>query len=175
MAKKSNCYYHPDVETRLQCAECGKFICPKCVINAPVGYKCKECAKQKDEFKKEKIAPVYAYGIALATGSLLGLIIGTLKGFGFLVYWSSCYLLGYALARIITYFLGYSYNPKKIALSGLITFVCIALNPIKLILLATQTNVFYSVLLLITFSFSSMYNVIGVIVATWAGSRHIKF
>ena len=39
------CAYHPDVETNLRCGKCGKPICPKCLVQTPVGAKCPDCAK----------------------------------------------------------------------------------------------------------------------------------
>ena len=39
------CYWHSDVETGLSCSRCGKHICPQCMVQAPVGIRCKECGK----------------------------------------------------------------------------------------------------------------------------------
>jgi len=39
------CAYHPDVETNLRCGKCGKPICPKCMVQTPVGARCPDCAK----------------------------------------------------------------------------------------------------------------------------------
>lgn len=39
------CATHPDVETGLTCNRCGKPICPKCLIQTPVGARCRDCAK----------------------------------------------------------------------------------------------------------------------------------
>jgi membrane associated rhomboid family serine protease len=38
------CYRHPDRETRLGCAACGRPICTECANETPVGFKCPECA-----------------------------------------------------------------------------------------------------------------------------------
>lgn len=40
-----NCATHHEVETRLTCASCSKPICPRCMIQTPVGIKCKDCAR----------------------------------------------------------------------------------------------------------------------------------
>jgi membrane associated rhomboid family serine protease len=34
------CYRHPDRETRVTCSECGRPICPDCMVFAPVGIRC---------------------------------------------------------------------------------------------------------------------------------------
>ena len=38
------CPRHSDVETNLRCARCEDPICPKCMVYAPVGSKCPDCA-----------------------------------------------------------------------------------------------------------------------------------
>ena len=39
------CATHPDVETNLRCGKCDKPICPKCMVQTPVGARCPDCAK----------------------------------------------------------------------------------------------------------------------------------
>ena len=36
----------PRVETALSCASCGTPICPDCMVQTPVGIKCRNCARQ---------------------------------------------------------------------------------------------------------------------------------
>jgi membrane associated rhomboid family serine protease len=38
------CYRHPRNETAVTCSTCGRPICPECMVFAPVGIKCPECA-----------------------------------------------------------------------------------------------------------------------------------
>lgn len=38
------CYRHPDRTTGVMCNRCSEFICPECMINAPVGFQCPNCA-----------------------------------------------------------------------------------------------------------------------------------
>jgi membrane associated rhomboid family serine protease len=38
------CYRHPDRETRVSCSECGRGICPDCMVFAPVGIRCPDHA-----------------------------------------------------------------------------------------------------------------------------------
>ena len=38
------CAIHPEIVTNLRCAKCGKPICSKCLVETPVGAKCRDCA-----------------------------------------------------------------------------------------------------------------------------------
>ena len=38
------CYRHSDRPTGITCNRCGSFICPECMVNAPVGFQCPSCA-----------------------------------------------------------------------------------------------------------------------------------
>jgi membrane associated rhomboid family serine protease len=42
--KKMYCYRHPDRETGVSCSECGRGICPDCMVFAPVGIRCPDHA-----------------------------------------------------------------------------------------------------------------------------------
>ncbi len=46
MAETMYCYRHPDRETMVSCSECGRPICPDCMVFAPVGIRCPEHAGQ---------------------------------------------------------------------------------------------------------------------------------
>jgi len=40
MAETMTCYRHPNRETGVSCSECGRGICPDCMVFAPVGIRC---------------------------------------------------------------------------------------------------------------------------------------
>ncbi|MGH2921848.1 MAG: rhomboid family intramembrane serine protease, partial [Gaiellaceae bacterium] len=44
MAEVMTCYRHPDRETGVSCSECGRGICPDCMVFAPVGIRCPDHA-----------------------------------------------------------------------------------------------------------------------------------
>jgi membrane associated rhomboid family serine protease len=44
MAETMTCYRHPNRETRVSCSECGRGICPDCMVFAPVGIRCPDHA-----------------------------------------------------------------------------------------------------------------------------------
>jgi hypothetical protein len=43
MSEPLYCVNHPKVETYLRCNKCGQPICPRCAIQTPVGYRCRDC------------------------------------------------------------------------------------------------------------------------------------
>jgi membrane associated rhomboid family serine protease len=45
-AETMYCYRHPDRETGVTCSECGRPICPDCMVFAPVGIRCPEHSGQ---------------------------------------------------------------------------------------------------------------------------------
>lgn len=40
------CYRHPQRETYIRCSRCDRYICPDCMIAAPVGFHCPECVRE---------------------------------------------------------------------------------------------------------------------------------
>jgi membrane associated rhomboid family serine protease len=45
-AQTMYCYRHPDRETGVTCSECGRPICPDCMVFAPVGIRCPDHSGQ---------------------------------------------------------------------------------------------------------------------------------
>lgn len=80
----ARCAFHPDVETNLRCAECARYICPRDMVETPVGHKCRECARparsQLAYVKPRQWAG--AVGAGVAAGVLGGLLLGQ-ASFGF--------------------------------------------------------------------------------------------
>jgi hypothetical protein len=87
------CSYHPDVETEMRCAECGKPICPKEMVLTPVGYKCPEDARpERSQYVLVKPKQlVRAILVGLGVGILGGLMIAAIGWGGFLlgIVWGS--------------------------------------------------------------------------------------
>ena len=89
----ARCSYHPDVETEMSCAECGKPICPKEMVLTPVGYKCPEDARPKRSqyvlVKPKQL--VRAIVVGLGVGILGGLLIAGIGWGGFFlgILWGS--------------------------------------------------------------------------------------
>ncbi len=43
------CAVHPTVETTLRCNKCGRYMCARCSVLTPVGYRCKQCVHQQQD------------------------------------------------------------------------------------------------------------------------------
>jgi membrane associated rhomboid family serine protease len=78
-APRMFCYRHPDRETGVTCSECGRPICPDCMVFAPVGIRCPDHSGQPQGAARVttglRRASFEGTG-ALATKSLVALNIG---------------------------------------------------------------------------------------------------
>ncbi len=66
------CHWHPSVETGLFCSRCGKHVCTQCMVQAPVGIRCRECGKAV-RMPTYDVRPTY---YARAVGVALGVVTG---------------------------------------------------------------------------------------------------
>jgi hypothetical protein len=100
------CAAHPDVETALSCGRCETPICPRCMVQTPVGGRCRTCANVRK-------APMYTLGPALlgrvalaalggglAGGLLWGYLLPGLGGFGFFMLFAGL-LAGHGMSRLV--------------------------------------------------------------------------
>ena len=68
------CATHTDVETGLACGKCGTPICPKCLVETPVGTRCRKCANVR-RLPTYSITPVQ-YLRAVAAGVGIAIAVG---------------------------------------------------------------------------------------------------
>jgi hypothetical protein len=71
------CANHPSRTTGVRCSDCGKPICPDCMVFSPVGVKCRECSK----LPRSALVTLRPSRAVKAVGASLG--VGTLAGFGY--------------------------------------------------------------------------------------------
>jgi hypothetical protein len=76
--QSEHCPRDPEVETNLRCGKCGSFICPRCLVQTPVGARCPDCAKLKknpafDPSRTDMGSAVLAsWGSGVAIGAAFG-------------------------------------------------------------------------------------------------------
>jgi membrane associated rhomboid family serine protease len=73
------CYRHPGEQTSVRCVRCGRPICPRCMIPAPVGFQCPECVgAARSEFRRgpgQAIRDTATWPVSV-TKALLAILIG---------------------------------------------------------------------------------------------------
>ena len=99
-----HCHWHPGVETRLYCSQCGKHVCTQCMVQAPVGIRCREHGKAV-RMPTYDVQPTYyakaiGVGVAVAIGggllwSLFIFIIPIFSSLGAIA-------VGYGAAELIS-------------------------------------------------------------------------
>ncbi len=74
------CATHPEVETELACGKCGRYICPRCMVQTPVGARCRDCAQLRrlPMYTLSPLATARVVGTALGLGVAFGIVWGLL-------------------------------------------------------------------------------------------------
>jgi hypothetical protein len=99
------CATHPDVETELACSRCGKAICPRCMVQTPVGARCRECANVR-RIPTYNVGTSYllrAAGTAVAAGIALGIVWAIFNPITFFFFGLFAGLgIGYACGELVS-------------------------------------------------------------------------
>ncbi len=100
------CAAHPNVETNLRCGKCGKLICPRCLVQTPVGARCPDCARLQRLPTFSMTNRYYLRAIAAATGMAFACgaawwAIGHLAYFNFLLAAGFGYGIGEVVGRSV--------------------------------------------------------------------------
>src|SRR3972149_9937977 len=76
------CENHPTRETSLRCNRCGKYICSRCAVRTPTGYRCQECVRgQQKVFETAQPADYFTGFIVALLLSSIGALIAASIGF----------------------------------------------------------------------------------------------
>ena len=126
------CATHPEVETNLRCGKCGKLICPRCLVQTPVGSRCRECARLY-KLPTYRVSTAYylrAAGAALIIAVILGLAWGFISRFLPFIYLNLLIAagIGFAIGEVV----GLAVNRKRgtglAVIGGFGVAVCYAVN-----------------------------------------------
>jgi hypothetical protein len=122
------CATHPNVETELACGRCGKPICPRCLVQTPVGARCRQCAGVR-RLPTFEVSPVYAArGLAasLVAGAVVGalwagLLSRSLGVVGFFIFFVALGI-GYAVGEAVSWATNHKRGPvlQGIAVVGVV-------------------------------------------------------
>ena len=121
MADGMRCYRHPDRETRVSCATCGRPICTECMVQTEVGIKCPEDARlprgaRAGVMKSGQVTMSFLAGIAVAVfGALIVYYVLPQIGLGRLILSA---LAGYGAGTLIHRAGGRNGGPLAMAISG---------------------------------------------------------
>lgn len=74
------CAVHTTIEATLRCNKCNRYMCIKCAMRTPVGYRCKECVRgvENNFFNAESLD----YALTGVIAAFLGLIGGAICAVG---------------------------------------------------------------------------------------------
>jgi len=103
----AHCYWHPEVETGLSCSRCEKHICTQCMVQAPVGIRCRDCGKALRtptyDVRPTYYARAVAVGLAAGVGGAVLWVLFNLlfRGIPFLPSLAAIGL-GYAVGELIS-------------------------------------------------------------------------
>ena len=78
MAELLRCYRHPDRETGVSCSECGRGICPDCMVFAPVGIRCPDHSGQPKGAARvvQNVQRTTTRNPGIVTMTLIGINVG---------------------------------------------------------------------------------------------------
>lgn len=106
------CYRHPDRETWVRCGRCDQPICPRCAMQGPVGFRCRECGRPATDpltsMRPAQLAT--SLGIALLGGIVIGLFSNRIGFLGLILAWFA----GGVIADAVIRFVGFKRGPKMV-------------------------------------------------------------
>lgn len=99
------CATHHDVETNLRCGKCAKPICPKCLVETPVGARCWDCARLY-KLPTYRVSPRHylrAIGTTLGMAVVCGIIWVAISSFApFYISPLVGAVIGYATGEVVS-------------------------------------------------------------------------
>jgi hypothetical protein len=120
------CYRHPDHETWVRCGRCDRPICPKCAMQGPVGFRCRDCGKPAFD-PLTSLSPkqaVLGALIALAGGVIAALVASRIGFFSIII----SFLAGGVIAEAVMRVTGYKRGPVMLGvlLGGIVVGTLVA-------------------------------------------------
>ena len=177
MTEERKCYIH-NTPTGLSCASCGRPICPKCMVSAHIGYKCRDCGQRNITHIEQISLKQYIWGsvagLIVAIGA--GYVWNLLNGYGLLIGLLISYIVGFCVSRAISKVIGNKIGLKIQILAGVIVLIGMAYNPVILFSkgLITDFSVIPGIISMTLYNAGCIKRVLGIGIAVWAAIRHFK-
>jgi len=96
------CYRHPKSETYVRCGRCDQPICPKCAVQGPVGFRCRQCGLVKNatlsSFTPQQL--VLGIGASFGGGAILGFLGGQVGFYSIFIAFFGGGLIAEAMVRM---------------------------------------------------------------------------
>lgn len=110
------CYRHPKIETSLRCSRCEKPICADCAVLTPVGYRCRECGKERSATRSlapKQLVPgvIVGFGVPFGAGYL-----ATVVPLGFFLLFLGA-IVGSAVGQLLRKVIGMKSSPMLAVVS----------------------------------------------------------
>jgi hypothetical protein len=126
------CATHPDVATNLRCGKCGKPICPRCLVQTPVGARCRDCAKlyRLPTYRLAATDYLKAAGTALGVAIVVGLAWGFITNLVSFIYLNLLLAAGagYAIGEVTGLAVNRKRGPWLAAVGGIAVVIGYMVN-----------------------------------------------
>jgi hypothetical protein len=98
--EQTYCAVHTTVEASLRCNKCDRYMCTKCAVSTPVGYRCRECVRGHDAaFFKGNTNDNVKFGAVCAAGGVVAAVVNHfVPGLGVFL----AIILGFPLGGLVT-------------------------------------------------------------------------
>lgn len=127
MAETRYCYRHPNRETKVSCATCGRPICTECMRQTEVGIKCPDDARlprsaRAGVMKSDQIVKSFLAGAGVAIIGIPAVVILLQLPFS----WLLSALAGYGAGTLIHRAGGRNGGPLAMSIAGVAVFIAFA-------------------------------------------------
>jgi hypothetical protein len=118
------CLRHPSVESNLRCSRCNDLICPRCLVQTPVGARCPSCARLRvnPAFDVAGARLLQAASGAIAAAAITWMvyfyIINIAGALAYILWLFAPLGIGYVTSEAAYRSAGYRRNPKLQWVSG---------------------------------------------------------
>ena len=161
----SYCAFHPGVETGLTCNQCGRHICTRCMVQVPVGIRCRECTGAQ-KLPTFDVRPSY-YMKASVVGAAVAVVSGLVWG-GVTAGFPFSPMAGF-LALAVGYAVGESVSLATNRKRGTGLVVVVGAN--ILLALLTASVVYTGIFRLL---FANFFSLLMVFIAVFAGVNRVR-